>query len=330
MNYSESQEILKEIEKAKRIVINLHRGPDPDSFACAFGLYYFLCSLNKKVDVVLTKTSDLSLKLSKREEARLIQFVDYPSFNFSKYDLFISPDSGSWEQVTDNKDVKIPNIPIIIIDHHESNERFGKINLVDASAASCAQLIYLLFKDWDFYIDSKMADLIMSGIIADTGAFAFSNDSKSMKIAGELMDLGADKEKLILEEYRTQDFNQVRAWGEFLSRLQFDEKNKFIWTALSSEDYKKLKIPSKASSFVATQFANIVDGSDFGMIMVEDEKKSLKISFRSRSDLDVSKLAEMLGGGGHKKAAGGMVNGLSFEKAVEKVLETARKFAQNA
>src|SRR5581483_6484499 len=149
-----------------------------------------LCSLNKAVDVVVTKTSEISPQLSKMEESSLIKFVDFRKFKFEKYDLFISPDSGSWQQIVDNPGAKIPKIPIIVVDHHESNEKFGKINLVDAKAVSCAQMIYLLFKDWDFFIDTKMANLLMYGIIADSGGFAFTNDIKVMQISAELMEQG--------------------------------------------------------------------------------------------------------------------------------------------
>ncbi len=327
-NYLESQEILEEINKAKKILINLHRGPDPDSFACAFGLYYFLCSLGKEVDVVLTKTSELSSQLSTVEESQFVKLVNYSKFDFSKYDLFISPDSGSWQQIVDNPDAKIPNIPIVVIDHHESNDKFGKINLVDSKAASCAQIIYLLFKDWEFFIDTKMANLLMTGIIADSGGFAFSNDPVVMRVAADLMELGADKVKIINDMFRTKKFSEVKAWGEYLLRMKLDSEYKFVWTAISYEDYIKLKIPAKASSMVATQFSSIIDGTDFGIVMTEDEKNSLKIGLRSRSHIDVSKLGEQLNGGGHKMAAGGMISGLPFEKAVETVLETARKYAK--
>src|SRR5579859_5313344 len=115
MYYTESQKILQEIDKAKKILVNLHRGPDPDSFACAFSLYYFLCSLGKNVDVVLTKTSELSSQLNQMDEAKLVKMIDYSKFDFKKYDLFITSDSGSWQQIVDNAEVKIPDIPIVVI-----------------------------------------------------------------------------------------------------------------------------------------------------------------------------------------------------------------------
>lgn len=328
MNYPESQEILEEINKAKKILINLHRGPDPDSYASAFSLYYFLISIGKEVDIVLTKTSELSKELSSFDGSELVKSVDYSKFNFKKYDLFITPDSGSWQQIVDNSEVKTPEIPIVVIDHHDSNEKFGNINLVETNAASCAQIIYLLFKDWNFFVDTKTANLLMTGIIADSGGFAFSNDSQVMRVAADLMDLGADKVKIINDIFRTKRFGQVKAWGEYLVRFQLDEKHKFVWTAISYQDYIKYKIPAKSSSMVSTQFSSIIDGTNFGIVMTEDEEKVLHVGFRSRSHIDVSKLAEQLGGGGHKMAAGGIVKGLAFEEAVEKVLETARNYAK--
>ncbi len=326
INYPQSQEILEEINKAKKILVNLHRGPDPDYYACAFALYYFLCSIGKEVDVVLTKTSELSSQLSLMEESGIVKMVNYSKFDFSRYDLFISPDSGSWQQIVDNPDAKIPEIPIVVIDHHESNEKFGKINLVDKEAVSCAQIIYLLFKDWEFHVDRKTAELLLSGIIADSGGFAFSNDSKIMRVAADLMELGADKVKIVNKIFRTQKFEVLKYWGEYFERLQFDREHKFIWTALPFEIENKYKI---AKSGFSTMFGSIVDGTNFGIVMNEEEEKVLKISFRSRSEnFDVSELAKQFGGGGHKMAAGGILTGLPFDKAVEKVLETARKYSK--
>jgi len=328
MYYTKSQDILEEISKAKTILVNLHRGPDLDSFACTFALYYFLCSLNKKTDIVLTKTSELSNELSEMEESNLVKKVDYSKFDFNKYDLFISPDSGSWQQIVNNPGVKIPNIPIIVIDHHESNEKFGKINLIDIAAVSCAQIIYLLFKDWEFFIDTKMANLLMIGIIADSGGFAFSNDSRVMRIAGELIELGANKLAIINKLFRTKKFVEVKLWGEYLTRMEFDKENKFIWIALKYEDYVKFGKLSGVSSSVATMFASIIDETKFGLVMTEKKKNTLYISLTSRSSLNVAKLAELLGGGGHKMAAGGIVKDMPFHKAVEKALEVARNYAK--
>lgn len=328
MYYTKSQKILEEINKAKKILVNLHRGPDSDSFGSAFAIYYFLCSLGKEIDVVLTSNSKLPDDLTYYEESKLVKRIDYSEFDFSKYDLFITPDSGSWQQIVDTPELELPNIPIIVIDHHESNDKFGVINLVDKDAVSCAEVIFLLFKDWGFTVDKHIAELLMTGIITDSGGFAFSNDSKVMAVAGELMELGADKMEIIKRIFKTKKFDEVKLWGEYLTRMNIDEKGKFVWTTLNYEGYLKYGSLSNVGSIVATMFISIIDKTDFGVVMVEREKGTLHISFRSRSKFDVAKLAELFGGGGHKMAAGGQVTGLPFEKAVEKVLKTTRTYAK--
>lgn len=327
MNYEQSSEILKEVKKAKNILVNLHRGPDLDSFASAISIYYFLKSLDKNVNVVVVSTSELPEELLSKEESKLISLVDYSSFDFSKYDLFISPDSASWQQIVDNPTVKIPKIDIVVIDHHPTNDRFGKINLIEENAASCSEIVYKLFEDWRFSIDKNIAEILLAGIIADTGGFAFSDNSQTLRIAADLMDKGANKTVIIDRLFRTKRFEILKYWGEYLSRMEIDRKHNFIWTALPYSIENKYKI---GTSDFATVFASSVEETNFGIVMSEDVRNVLKISFRSRNNTDVSKLAQLLGGGGHKAAAGAKIEGLSFDKAVETVLDVARKYAKKA
>lgn len=327
MNYEQSSEILKKIDKAKNILVNLHRSPDLDSFASAISIYYFLKSLDKNVNVVVVSTSELPKELLSKKESKLINLVDYSNFDFSKYDLFISPDSASWQQIVDDPTVKIPKIDIVVIDHHPTNDRFGKINLIEENAASCSEIVYKLFEDWRFSIDKNIAEILLAGIIADTGGFAFSDNSQTLRIAAELMDKGANKTVIIDRLFRTKRFEILKYWGEYLSRMEIDRKHNFIWTALPYSVENKYKI---STSDFATVFASSVEETNFGIVMSEDVRNALKISFRSRNNTDVSKLAQLLGGGGHKAAAGAKIEGLPFDKAVETVLDIARKYAKKA
>lgn len=325
MNYNESKLILDKINKSEKILINLHRSPDPDSFCSAFSIYHFLKFLKKEVDVCVVLTSELSDFLLSQDDASTVKFVDYQKLNFNNYDLMISPDSGSWQQVVNNEDVIVPQIPIIVIDHHPTNEKFGKINLIQEGASSCSEMIYKLFKDWNFNIDSKIANVLLTGIIADTGGFSFSDNTETLRIAANLIDLGANKTEIITNMFRNKKFEILKYWGVCFERLKFDIEHKFIWVATPYEIESKYKINDSA---FATMFISIVDGSDFGIMMSEDEPKSLKISFRSRNDFDVSIIAREFGGGGHKAASGAKIDGLSFDEAVEKVLTVCRKHAR--
>lgn len=328
MKYKESQQISKEIKKAKNILVSCHRGPDPDSIGSAMALYYFLTSINKKVEIVCL--SNVPNYCNFLPSAEVIKRVDYEKFNFSKFDLFIIPDSGSWEMVVGRNPIELPSISRIVIDHHKTNKGYGKINLIDEKITSTAEILYLVFKDLDIKITPEIATALLTGIIGDTGVFQFKGvGAKTLDIAKNLMELGANKDEIVFNIYNSYEFNLLKLLGEVLLKIEKDTKHRFLWSAIPFDVYNKYSRPESVKEVAATMFSRIVKKTDFGMIMIETQEKSLAISLRSRTDFDVSRIAVALGGGGHKNAAGATVEGKEYKKAVEEVLQIARKFAKN-
>ena len=167
----------------------------------------------------------------------------------------------------------------------------------------------------------------MTGIIGDTGSFQYQNVGQgTLRIAASLMDLGADKDKIIYNIYRNIDFKEVKMWGKFIESMKIEDN--FVWSAISLATYKDFGEYPYAKEDVANLFFPVVKGTDFGIVMVETNENVLSVSFRSRSGFDVSKIAEEVGGGGHKPAAGARIEGLPFLDAVNKVLAAARKYAK--
>ena len=328
MKYKESQQIFEEIKKAKKILVSCHKGPDPDSIGSTLALYYFLTSIDKEVEMVcLDEVSDYCNFLLSVED---IKKINYKEFDFSKFDLFIIPDSGSWGMVVGRDSIDLPKLTTIVIDHHKTNKGFGKINLVDEKTTSTAEILYLMFKDLDIKITPDMATALLTGIIGDTGVFQFKGvGAKTLEIAKDLIELGADKDEIVFNIYSSYDFNLLKLLGEILLRMEKDKEDKFVWSAVPFDVYNKYSRPESTKEVAATMFSRIVKETDFGMIMIEIKEKSLAISLRSRTDFDVSKIAVALGGGGHKNAAGATIEGKEYNKAVEKALQTARKFAKD-
>ena len=156
MNYKKSSLILKEVKKAKKILLNCHRGPDPDSVGSVLALYYFLSQMEKDVKIICPSGIPYRLEyLSGFENVETD--VDIDSFDFSEFDLFITMDSSSWDMVTGEKGGKLPEIPIVVIDHHETNTEYGLINLVDKKKASTAEILYFIFEDWEVKINKDIA-----------------------------------------------------------------------------------------------------------------------------------------------------------------------------
>jgi len=325
MNYKESAKILKEIEKVKKVLVNCHRGPDSDSVGSALALSRVLKDMGKEVLVICP--SDIPPDLAFLNGADSVKRVNFSSFDFSRYDLFLAIDSSNYSMVTGLKDSGKPSIKTIVIDHHFSNEAFGKINLVDAKMTSTGELLFKIFEDWGVTIDKEIAECILTGIIGDTGSFQYQNVGEgTLRMAASLMDLGADKDKIIYNIYRNIDFKEVKMWGKFIESMKIEDN--FVWSAISLSTYKDFGEYPYAKEDVANLFFPIVKGTDFGIVMVETNDKVLSVSFRSRSGFDVSKIAEEIGGGGHKVAAGARIEGIPFQEAVDKVLTVARKYAK--
>jgi phosphoesterase RecJ-like protein len=229
--------------------------------------------------------------------------------------------------VTGLKDSDKPSIKTIVIDHHFSNEKFGKINLIDPERTSTGELLFKVFEDWGVEIDRDIAESLLTGIIGDTGSFQYQNvGEETLRIAATLIGKGANKDKIIYNIYRNIDFKEVKMWGKFIESMKIEDR--FVWSAISLTTYKDFGEYPYAKEDVANLFFPIVKGTDFGIVMVETNENVLSVSFRSRSGFDVSKVAEAVGGGGHKAAAGARIEGVPFEEAVNKVLTAARKHAK--
>lgn len=326
MKYKNSGKILEIIKSSENILVNCHRSPDADSLGSALAMKTALESFGKKIKVVCPDKVPEHLDFIEGVDG--ISVTDFQSHDFSKTGLLICLDSSSFNMVTGSHDLPLPKVPIVVIDHHKTNTKYGDVNLVDSRVSSTAEVVYYLFKDWNVKLTRALADYLLIGIIGDTDVFKYtSDDSETLVIAQKLVSLGAAKRDIVIKLKQSYDFKLLKFWGEALRQMVVDRKYKFVWCAISYEAYEKFGKPEGAKESVANQFCQSVRDTDFGIVMVEEEKGKVSVSLRSRSNFDVSKIAttKLLKGGGHKSAAGGGIEGMDFKQAVAEVLEVVRK-----
>lgn len=321
-NYSISKSILEEIKRAKNILINVHRNPDLDSIGSATGLYQALIKMGKKVTLVCPHEIPENFKFLKgADKVKTLDFKNFKDFkDFTDSSLFLILDSGSYDIVTGSKEIQLPDIKKIIIDHHQTNNWTEFVHkLLDIEASSTSEIVYKMFLDWEIEIDSEMATSLFSGIASDTVFFKYEkNSKKTFGIATELLEKGADKDKLIEQAFDSFDFNLIQTMGEFLTKMK--KENGFVYSVMDYETFVKFGKHRGARETVANLFARSIKGFDFGFIAVEYEKEKFAVSFRSKKDMDVSVIAKKLGGGGHKNAAGATVYG-NIDQVIKKIKE---------
>ena len=207
--------------------------------------------------------------------------------------------------------IKQFNNQIINFDHHPDNTGFGHVNVVDSKKSSVAELVYdfFLFNKWP--ITKDVATCLLTGIITDTGGFMHSNtQSSTLTAAGMLLRKGAQSHKIIRQAYKNKSPQILKAWGRAMENSYYDEKNKIIYSVMTEKDLTEFTSLPQAAFEGFTETLNTMPEAKFAMFLRQDGGV-IKGSLRSDTfkNIDVSKIAQIFGGGGHKLAAGFSVAG---------------------
>lgn len=180
-----------------------------------------------------------------------------------------SPDKESLGSLyIENPDI-FYEIPIVNLDTSAGNERFGQVNLVDMTASSTAEIVFESLLETDpGRIDEGIADALLTGIIAATESFQRKNTTpKALQDASRLIELGADREKIVLTLYKTQPFGVLRLWGRFMSALKWDEVSRLAYATLTLDDFVQSRTsPVDLPEILDRVRANFSSGSLFAAL----------------------------------------------------------------
>ncbi|MFA5961381.1 MAG: DHH family phosphoesterase [Parcubacteria group bacterium] len=230
--------------------------------------------------------------------------IDPRDFSFIlakfKYDLIVvldSPDLESLGQIYINNSDLFFEVPVINIDHRGNNENFGQINLVDITASSCAEIIKPVLEDIDATnFDKNIATSLLTGIIGATGNFQKKNTTpKALSAAADLMDRGADQQGIIRWLYKTQPLSTLKLLGRVMSKLNWEEKSKLAWAALSLDDFVQSRTTPESLSVILEKLQeNYNDGQIF-MILYNDTPNSSSAVIKTISPELLQKMALLFG-----------------------------------
>jgi phosphoesterase RecJ-like protein len=314
-----SQDILKQIKKAENILLHLHPKPDPDSVGSALAMKFALEQLDKKVTVIEGDT-EFPESFNFLPGANDIVHKNYFETDLSDFDLFIILDSSSSKAISREDEVTFPeNLHTIQIDHHKTTNDFTDFSLVDSKAVATGEILFYLFKDWGIEITKDIAANLYIAIYGDSGSFSYpTTTSKTLRAVAELVDFYPDFRGLIisLEKNMPRDFISFATVA--LSNLETFADDKIAMVSISKEELEKNNIDfDKVSSSFVPNLLISVKGWEVGITLAEIEKDKIKMSIRSKK-VDISKLAEELGGGGHALASGVYMEA-PFETAKQRV-----------
>jgi len=315
---------LKEVEdvisRHSTFLIGSHRSPEADAIGSQLGLSRALRQRGKKTVLINVDGVPKDLAFLKGSDSiRKPENVDKDEL--SGVEVGIAVDCSNLDRLGDQGKNSFRGLPIINIDHHQDNSNFGDVNYVKPVAAT-TEIISDLLDYMGLNIDAPLATALYAGIIADTSAFRNDNvNATLMERSAKLLKAGADARSVIINLYESEPFSKLKLLGEVLSNAEFEEG--IVWTKISPELLKKANAtPGDTEGIVGT--LRTTNNAKVACVMKELPDSRVKVSLRSKNDIDVSKVAGKFGGGGHRVAAGCLVNG-DLDSVEKKILDELKQ-----
>ena len=320
---------------AGRILLTMHRGPDGDALASALGLACALRELGREVIVYNPDELPYNFRFL-RGANEVVRSLPAEAI----FDVTVATDSGSIERLGPGLPPRERRGVFINLDHHITTEPFGDVNYVDPQAAAVGVLVFKIIKGLGHPLSRDAAECIYASILADTGCFRYaSTDPEALRIAAELLEAGVDPWEMTVRVYEQQPLARMKLLADVLATLQLAPDGKLatilITNAMLAKTGTHLDL---TDGFI--NYARAIDGVEVAAALREPDRLRAddstlqprwRVSFRSRGTVDVAEIAQRFGGGGHRNAAGCVIEGgeaqvrMLIAAEVERALVAASK-----
>ena len=295
---------LREIAQgAKTILIAGHLRPDGDCVGAAAAAYLYLKKIypEAQISAYVEKVPEVYRFLDPEHSIFVEKLPEGP------VDLFLSLDSSSKDRLGEAERLFDTAGRTACIDHHVSNLGYARENFVEAGSSSACEVLYGLMEEE--LIDTRIAEAIYIGIIMDTGVFRYSNTSKkTMEIAGSLMEKGVPFWKYIDECFYQRTYTQTQLLGRTLLTSMRLMEGRVIVATVTRRMLEFYGAQTEDIEGIIDQL-RVTKGVEVALLLQEIDDQQYKVSMRSNTFVDVSKIAVYFGGGGHVKAAGCTMRG---------------------
>ncbi|QQR54769.1 DHH family phosphoesterase [Candidatus Peregrinibacteria bacterium] len=279
---------------------------------------------NGRLNIILTPKSG---KFSSKD----VQFItETPDF-----DLIVTVDTGDLVQLGKLYELHqdlFKKTPLLNIDHHASNGKFGSHNYLEYGFAATTQMITPIILDFEKelgmeLIDEDVATLLLVGIVTDTGSFQHSNTTpEAFEVAADLLDRGARQQEIIKHIYKTKSLASLKLWGRVLSKIVYEPSLRLVYSTITLQDLADTGAASDDNGGIIDELMTSAPGAEVVFLLKEKEPGYVSGSMRAPGQLaDVSEIAKNMNGGGHKKAAGFRLRNMSLQEAIEEAKKQVAK-----
>lgn len=308
------------IRRAQRLLLVAHINPDGDTIGSALGLAWALRALGKECTVACAGPMPAYLGF-------LPGYADFRSEVSGRYDLILGIDFSSPDRMgAVYQPAVFAHTPLVNIDHHRTNTRFGTLNIVEMETASTAEIVFALLQAWGLPITPAIALCLLTGIFTDTQGFRTpSTTPQSLGVAIQLLEAGASLPTLVEAVYNRKSPQTLRLWGQALSDFRSfpSPAGNVVWASVTQDMLRRNNVAEDEVQGLVSFLRGTV-GTAVAVLFVESPDGKVKVEFRSAPAVDVSGIAFSLGGGGHRNAAGCTLPG-PLAAVEERVLAAVRQ-----
>jgi phosphoesterase RecJ-like protein len=314
-------QVVELIEAKRKFAITSHVRPDGDSLGSSLGLYWLLRALDKEVKVIMRDP----VPHAYQQLPGAKQVTVTPAADSSYNAVFVIECSD----ITRPGLLDLEKQFVVNIDHHATTALFGSINWIDSTASACGEMIYNLAKALGVRVSKEIAECVYTALITDTGSFHYSNTTeRTFKVASELLRTGVKPAKTAEAVFASYPWSRIQLMGAVLSTARRDATGRVALLRHSLE----MQHSAEASDEDADGFVNYpltVTEVEAVAMLKECEPGVYRTSLRSKGDVNVAKVAEKFGGGGHRNAAGCTLRG-TWEEAEEKIVALLQDAVERA
>lgn len=302
----------------KSVGILPHINPDWDALGSSLALRTLLRSANVKADVIMPEP--LSYHLSFMNSDVLV----YDANESYDYDVICAVDVSTIERLGDRRVLFDSAKETAWIDHHISDETYSPESRVDSTAAAAAEVIYALMQEINIPLDKEVGTYLYCALTSDTGSFRYSNTSaKSAELLRDIILAGVDIPYLANQIYYRGTFAQMKLRAAAVNTIELFEDEK-IGIAFITKEMIEQTGASRGDAGALSDLPRGIDTVCVSAVIKEEDDGFSKVSFRSKGEHNVEKIAAVFGGGGHEKAAGATIKG-SVEEVRDLILPLLSK-----
>jgi bifunctional oligoribonuclease and PAP phosphatase NrnA len=299
------QPVLAALRGHERFVVTAHENPDGDALGSLLATHLALGSMGKDSVMVLGGAAPLPGEYHFLDLAERGLLRETPPDHNER--VLIAVDCANESRIVDT--ALLADAPLSVnIDHHHDNSLFADVNLVVSEASSTGELLADVLRALGVDLTSDIAEALYVALVTDTGRFQYTNTTpKTLRLAADLVEAGADVHKVFQGVYETVQFAKLKLLARALDRAQVFEGGRIVVSYLVRTDFAEVGAVEPYSEGII-DYLRAVEGAELAALIREPPREGSperKVSLRSSVDeLDVSAIARMFGGGGHRQAAG--------------------------